>query len=952
MFNWTIKTKVLVLCVFPTLLVTLTLAALFLFSRLTDTNTRLFDHGRTTTERLANLAEHGLLTRNHKQLMALTGEANAQENVLAATIYGHKGQILAHSGAKIAGPHTIPASLTDKPIVLQSKQVVRFSAPVRLNNLNIIQNSSQRSGDDALSIGKTIGWVTIELSRGKLSQQLVSAIFSAGITALAALLFATVIALRLSRNLTNPLKDFSVTLRPIKHGELSFMVPEQSSKELSALREQVNTLSETLAEGRSKMQENIDQATSELRQTLETMETMELQNIELDMARKQALEASQVKSEFLANMSHEIRTPLNGIIGFARLLSKSSLNIRQRDQLNTILKSSEILLTIINDILDFSKIEADKLVLDKIPLRLNEIVEDVLIMLAPGAHEKNLDVAGLVYSDVPACILGDPLRIKQIVTNLVSNGIKFSEQGEVVVRVMLEQDQGDRSLIKITVTDTGVGLSRVQLKALFSAFSQADPSTARHYGGTGLGLAISQRLTEQMGGQIGAESELGQGSEFWILLPVENGPEDYQVAADMEPPVAGKRIIYFESQQKTQLAISHMLKKWDAKLTCAETMEALCKAVMEADSQGQGYALAIIGISTQQLRSDSLMTLLHRLGVELHCRTLLLTPTIDMAEEEPSVLSKASNYLIKPTSRQRLAQALSGLLTDKLAETSAATLVPSEHPTANSRRPRILAVDDNAVNLKLIRAVLEDIGVLTETVGSGYEALSRLKQRRYDLVFMDVQMPGMDGIQATAKIRELELGKEHTPIVAITAHAMCEEKERLLASGFDDYLPKPTNEAQLAAIITQRTGFVLAPGTIFSSTRAAGGQTANINASSAGSCLDIPAGMELAGHRADLAEELFTMLIAGLPAERENIIACHRNAEIGNLLEVVHKLHGAARYCGVPPLSRAAVQLESQIKQNVPDLTESLHKLISEMERLLAWVGNNNWQQQFRDYRP
>ncbi len=948
MTHWGIKTKVILLTLIPTLGIALVMSVFFVYTRLTDLNRMMLDRGTDSARHMANAAEYGVAANNQPSLQALANSVLEERDIRSVVIYNRKRVALAHAGPKLLEPHTIPASLANQLTIYSSYEVLRFSMPVWHHT----DSSTPKVKEENLNFTNSgpmenlIGWAVVEVTRAPTDLAKYQTLLFAIVAVTLSIILCTYMALRLSRDLTRPLGEVAKALSQIREGRLNTRVYIEASPELANLQDGINSMAEVLEKSRIEMQQNIDQATEDLR---ETLETIEIQNIELDLARKEALEASRVKSEFLANISHEIRTPLNGIIGFTKLLAKSNLGVQQRDQLNTIYKSSEILLTIINDILDFSKIEAGKLILDNTVMNLREIVEDVLTMLAPGAHEKNLDLAGLVYSDVPDYIMGDPLRMKQIITNLVNNGIKFTQSGEVVVRVMLEDSEDDRPTIKITVTDTGVGLSRVQQSTLFSAFSQADASTARRFGGTGLGLVISRRLTEQMGGSIGVESDLGKGSTFWIILRVEVAPEQSH-PQEVVPEIGGERLIYLENQPKTALSIRHTLLHWEADLTIVDNISELLEKVSEAQIKGQGYAAALIGITRHHLRSNSYLEAIRQLEYTLDCRALVLTPTIAIGAEEPPILAEASNYLIKPPSRRRLGNALTQLITGGSPEQFLEQLPERIPPTRGHQKPSILAVDDNSANLKLVEAFLNELGADTDTAYSGYEALTKAKLKKYAIIFMDVQMPGMDGIETTRKIRQFESGKRHTPIIALTAHALTDERETLLNSGFDDYLTKPTNEEELQQIIAKRTGIHLS---LSSQQAAMPVNVPSIKPSvkfASEPSVDLENSIALAGNKADLAEELFSMLIESLPEDKAQI---QRAFELGNndqLLSNVHRLHGASRYCGVPALRTKAGSLETLIKRKKP-FDKEFNALLDEIDRVQYWAERNDWQSTLRNFQ-
>ena len=691
---------------------------------------------------------------------------------------------------------------------------------------------------------------------------------------------------------------------------------EAMTLEMEHRRRAENSLTDYLA--------RLETIVSQRTQELETInEQLRHSNEELEAARSTALEMAQARAAFLANMSHEIRTPLNGILGFTHLLQKSELTPRQFDYLNTIEKSADNLLGIINEILDFSKIEAGKLVLDSIPFNLRDLLQDTLTILAPSAHDKGLELVSLVYRDTPLSLIGDPLRLKQILTNLINNAIKFTREGTIAVRAMLEdqdENETDGSVqLRISVQDTGIGLTAQDIRALFQAFSQADNSLSRQPGGTGLGLVISKRLVEQMGGEIGVESTPGEGSVFWISVRLPKARDDVEDLPGA--PLLGRRVAILEKHDLARQALHHQLEDCGLEVTPCTTLENLTNCVTGAHQTAQAIDLAVLGVTANDMPPERLNQ--HIWDLEhLGCKVLVLCPTTEQGLFNPVVTNPHSQLLAKPACTRKLRRALADLINPRQPRSE-----PGE-PLA-SRAPRILCVDDNPANLLLVQTLLEGMGAKVAAADSGYAALDAVKTQDFDLVLMDVQMPGMDGRETTEVLRQWESERQCTPlpVVALTAHAMANEKRALLQSGMDDYLTKPISERQLAQVVLKWTGLALRNQT---SDNHHEPQRHNAQLP----VLDHEEGLRLAAGKADLAIDMLAMLLASLEADRDAIRQARDAKDNNALIERVHRLHGATRYCGVPQLRAACQRSETLLKQTSPNAATALDELDLAITRL------------------
>lgn len=904
--RWGIKQRVLFLALIPTITISILLGVYFIGIRLEDLSKALNDRGIAVASRLASHSEYILFARDTDALRTLARNTISKE-ISSVAFFNKKGAEIASAGklsADIQPPQLI-GSVQIQPN--PSDNTIAFTAPITLPDVIIddLPDQNQSYEDEALKT-TVIGWVKVELDHRSTRLKEYQVLIHSALIGLLGLSISGLLALRLGYDVSQPIIEMTTTVEKIRDGILEARVNASSQWELGILESGINAMASSLQVAHEEMQNNIDTATADLRKTLQTIE---VQNVELDLARKEAENATQVKSEFLASMSHELRTPLNGIIGFINILDKTTLNDSQRDYLHTIQKSARSLLSIINDILDFSKIEAGKLHLDLLPMDIRECVEDTLTLLGPSAHDKSLEIVPFIYSDVPSKINGDALRIKQVITNLVNNAIKFTHKGSVIIRVMLENENDHQVTLCISVTDTGIGLTEDQQKQLFLAFNQANPSITRKFGGTGLGLVICKKIVEQMHGTIELESEPGVGTTFWFTLQAEKIDDHNSVE---ESELQGIKILLYDKHSITRLALLHLLEQWGMNVTECDNMERLPELVNEAKSADNPFSIALVGIN-QVLDERTLLS-------TVECPVGVLVNTTEHAVHKELLQAGAALCLAKPVCRKKLYDALCNVLFIGEQELGLPTL--QQLPDL-----KVLAVDDNQANLKLVNVFLENIGVIPTLAQSGYEALQLCKEQAFDLILMDLHMPGLDGIETTVQIRSSDSDNANIPIVALSAHVLINEQDNIKAAGMNDFLTKPIDENRLRASIYKWT---------HSGVRSDKESSMETQYDTDLKTIDWPLGIKLAGKNQELAQEMLDMLVTGLPTDHTNIKVAYSVQDYGTLRDHVHRLHGACCYVGVPRLKAIAKALETAVAtHSVNNIDLYMQKLDQEIAALL-----------------
>ena len=766
-----IRVRVVLLALIPLLAIAFVIGGYTVRERLADARTSLDERGRIMAANLAMAAERAVLTRDLKRLEGLCQAALKQPDVDWVAIRDANGALLVQTGVAPGGGATHST----------------FRAAVGATGVEV-EDFNPETGAGPL---QPLGWAEVQVSlAGTLARQrqiqLNSLLIIGG-----GLVISLLVALRIGSGISRPLLELSQAMSRYRDGEAGVRIATEAGGEIGELAQDFNRMVQALEVAQSNLREQVSAATAELQRAVEALSA---KNAQLETAREEAVRAGEEKYEFLARMSHEIRTPLNAVIGFSRLLSSSDPGLQGiREYCRTIDRAANQLITVVDGILNFTKLEAGSLEIERVPFDLRTCLEDVVAMLSPVAHEKGLELALVLHHDIPETLAGDPNRIAQVLVNLLDNAIKFTAVGHVLVEAGYVQDEQGQGTVRVTVSDTGVGLSVQELERLFQPFAQADSSVTRRYGGTGLGLVICKRLVELMGGRIGVESEPAKGSRFFFTIQC--GAASQSVSAPPASPLAGLKVLVYDHEPAQLRALRTVLLGWSIQVFNSGRRERIAEMLESAANRSAPFDLLILGLSANESRRDNFDVLMAEIRSQFAGAVLVLVGAENWRMPESALGPGEVDWAVKPLRRSLLHNRLCRLAGRIERSVEGPDKIQAERRAFPGRK--VLVVEDNAFNRSLLRRLLELRAARVFEACDGPEAIAAASRTRFDLILMDIHMPSMDGMETARRLRALAGAQGCPPIIGLSADVFAQGKTIAQDGAFDGFLLKPVSETAL-----------------------------------------------------------------------------------------------------------------------------------------------------------
>ncbi len=906
--KFSIKVKLVLLIVSVTTLAVMVAGLIFTIRDQNAARRELRKRLQGTAALIASNATAALTFNDRDTAAELLASVMANRHMHVAAIYDVKGRLFTfrkrasgdHAPRKLTGPSTGP----------EFENLIEATAPIRID-------------------GRTIGTVMLMADLEALKQrtrELGANLLFATIVAMAV---AVLLSITLQGVITTPLKELAEAMKRVRdRRDFSQKLKVDRRDEIGQLIEVFNDLLARLDEHERQAQRHRDNLEEEVA----------ARTVDLERAKREAEAASRIKGEFLANMSHEIRTPLNAIIGMAGLAGKKELSPDLANYIRIINKSARSLLGTINDILDFSKIEAGRMEIESVDFRLSKVIGDVTSMFTEKAAEKGIEILVDISDTVPDVLCGDPMRLQQILVNLVGNAMKFTERGEIEIRAVRTEEDDSHCRLLFSVRDTGIGIPPDKRGSLFSAFTQADGSTSRRFGGTGLGLTISRKLVELMDGNIWVESETGKGSTFHFTAVFSLPDEKEDCTPDTVPDFTGKTVLLVEDNSSSRAVFKKMLESFGFGVVACQSGDEALKAAEDADA---GFDIVIVDWMMPGMDGITLTGKLKEKNATAASPFLMITAFGRDVQRREARQAGIEHFLTKPIKRSDLYNAIVEIFSTSRPELFK---VEESRPDRSLAGRRVLVVEDNNINRQVAKEILRSYDIICDTADNGAEAVKAVQRQHYDAILMDIQMPEVDGHEATRLIRRIP-GMGRLPIIALTAHATVEDRERCLGNGMDDYITKPIDQEELIDCLR---GWINGRDTARQTPHAAMPETADndagVDAPQLLPGLDVAEGLRRIGGKV----EIYRRLLCAFAEEYRDIgPRVSELLEEGNMQKIhllCHSLKGAAGNISAQTtceladrICRAATSHDAEeIKRILPELAAAIEEVNAGVE---SWAA-------------